>query len=322
MEFRQLGKSDLKVSVISFGCWAMGAGESNWGWRSVNDKESIASVHAAIDAEINLFDTAEQYGDGKSEMVLGKALKGNRDKVLISSKVFRNHLKKEELVKALEGSLARLGTGYVDIYYIHWPNPEVPLQETMEALLKLKEQGKIRVVGVSNFSVSQMMECLECGRIEALQPPYHLFWRYIEEDIIPFCIKNEIGIFAYSPLAQGLLTGKFKSAEEKFSDIRSHNLLFQVETFRVALEQVEKLREIAKNYGKTPAQTALNWTFNQPGITSAIVGAKHPTQLRENIGAAGWKISQEDLLVMDRMSKTVMGTLKDKIKDKNPNFWY
>jgi len=317
MELRQVGRSDLKVSVLSLGCWAMGADESDIGWGKVKDEESIASVHAAIDAGINLFDTAEEYGNGKSEEVLGKALKGNREKVIISSKVYTNHLKKEDVIKALEGSLKRLGTDYVDIYYIHWPNPEIPLSETMEALLKLKEKGEIRVIGVSNFDVNQITECLKLGRIEALQPPYNLFWRHIEENLVPFCMKNEISIFTYSPLAQGLLTGKFKSPEEKFDNIRSHDLLFQGETFRVALEQVERLREIAKRYRKTPAQTALNWTLNQPGITSLIVGAKRPRQLMENIGAVDWGLSQEDISAMDSMGKTVMATLKD----KNPSFF-
>ena len=316
MEYKNVGRSDIKISVIGFGCWAMGADESDAGWRNIKHEESIAAVHKALDLGINFFDTAEAYGDGKSEEVLGQALKGKRDKVVISSKVFRNHLKKEDVLKACEASLKRLGTDYLDIYYIHWPNPEVPLSETMGAMAKLKEEGKIKVIGVSNFDVDQMEECLKIGRIETSQSPYSLFWRHTEDKVIPFCVRNEVGVFAYSPLAQGLLTGKV-TAGQKFDDIRSHNKLFKGKTFEVALQQVERLKKIAQKYGKTPAQVALNWASSQQGIISVIAGAKRPSQLEENLGAVGWELSGEDMSEVGKMGEAVMDTLED----KDPNFF-
>ena len=161
-----------------------------------------------------------------------------------------------------------------------------------------------------------MSECLEITRIESLQPPYNLFWRQVEEKVIPFCLEHDISVIPYSSLAQGLLTGKFASVEDvPKDDIRVHNRLFQEETLKVALQEVEKLREIAKRYGKTPGQTALNWALAKPGITSVIVGAKRPSQIKDNVGAVGWALSEEDSMAMDEMGERVMATLGD----KNPN---
>jgi myo-inositol catabolism protein IolS len=313
LELRRLGRSDMWISSISLGCWVMG---KEW-WGDADDSESIAAIHAAIDQGINFIDTAPAYGAGHSEEVLGKALEGKRDKVYIATKVGWGDLDPQKLPGALEASLKRLRTDYVDLYQIHWPHETIPISDSMAVIKKLQDQGKVRYIGVSNFNVPQMQEALSVARIESLQPPYNLFWRHIEKDILPFCIENEIGVIAYSPLAQGLLTGKF-TKDTKFpeNDIRSHALLFQGDIFLTALEAVEEMKPIAQKYGKTLGQVALNWLLCQPGITSAIVGARRPSQVEENVGGQGWKLEDEDLKTLDQLSKRVMSKLDD-----DPRMW-
>jgi len=314
MEYRRLGKSDLEVSVVSFGCWQ--AGRS--GWTDVDDDISIKAMGTAFDLGINLFDTAEVYGDGHSEEVLGKALKGIRDRVLIATKVFSNHLKAEDVRKALEGSLRRLKTDYVDLYQIHWPNDKVPLEETMGALVALQQEGKIRSIGVSNFNVAQMEEASRYGRIDSLQPPYSLFWRHIEKDILPYCAANQIGVIAYSPLAQGLLTGKFnRDNRPQKPDVRAHNVLFQGEVYEHCLEAVEEIRKIAQAHHQTVGNAAINWLLAQKGMTSAIIGARTPEQVKENVGASGWSLSEEEKSLMDRLGRRVM----ELVDESNPVLW-
>jgi aryl-alcohol dehydrogenase-like predicted oxidoreductase len=307
MEYRRLGRSDLQVSVISLGCWPFSGGM----WGDVDDKESIATVHWCLDHGVNFLDTAEAYGDGRSEEVVGRALKGRRDKAIVATKVSHDY-SKEGVMKAAAGSLRRLQTDYIDLYQIHGPSPKVPFSETMEALLKLKEQGKIRCIGVSNFDMPQMKEALQSARFESLQPPYSLLWRHIEGDILPFCRGNEIGVIAYSPLVQGLLTGKFtKESKLPEGDVRNRCVLFKGEPFERSLEVVEALRKIAKAHGKTIGQAALNWLIAQPGVTSAIVGAKRPSQIEENAGAADWRLSEHELQQLRRLSEPVMALVKN-----------
>lgn len=307
MEYRRLGRSDLEVSVISLGCWPFSGGE----WGDVSDDESIATVHWCLDNGINLLDTAEAYGRGSSEEVVGRALKGRRDKAIIATKVSHDYTA-EGVQKAAEGSLRRLQTDYIDLYQIHGPSPKVPFSETMEAMVKLQQQGKIRWIGVSNFDVPQMREALQAARFDSLQPPYSLLWRHIEDEILPFCIENEIGVIAYSPLVQGLLTGKFtKESSIPESDVRSRCVLFKGEAFERSLEVVDALRKIANRHGKTIGQAALNWLIAQPGMTSAIVGAKRPAQMQENAGAAGWRLTDEEIERLRKLSDPVMALVKD-----------
>ncbi len=317
MEKRPLGRSEIFISPIIMGTWQ--AGKSMW--TGIDDQESIRAIRAAYDAGITTFDTAEVYGNGHSERILGKALKDIRHKVVIASKVFSNHLAYDQVFQACHRSLENLDTDYIDLYQIHWPpgsfgHRKVPLEETMQALLDLLQEGKIRAIGVSNFDAGQLREALKLGPIVSLQPPYSLFWRMIEAEIVPFCLDNEITILAYSPLAQGLLTGKF-DADHVFEkgDHRRANRLFQPPLFNLALEALEKLKPIARSHGATLAQLALAWVIAHPG-TCAIAGARNAEQAVQNAAAADISLGPKDLEEMDRISRLVTEKL-----DSNPVLW-
>lgn len=306
MQTRRLGQSDLEITVITFGCWQAGKDS----WTGVTDEDSIATMRAALDAGINFFDTAEGYGNGHSERVLAQALEGRRDEVLIATKT--NSLSADGLTKACEKSLERLNTDRIDLYQIHWPSGTwggeiVPLEETLGAMLKLQQAGKIRALGVSNFDSAQIKEALQHARIDSLQPPYSLLWRaYEDNNTFQTCIENEIGIISYSSIAQGLLTGKFNTQNRPAdSDNRSKNLLFKDPHFGKALEAVEQLRPIADKHNATLAQLATAWVLAQPGMTSAIVGARTPEQITDIAGAAKIELSSEDLQQMETIGRAV-----------------
>lgn len=297
-----MGRSDISLSEISIGCWVMGGDY----WGGADDKESVEAIIEAVENGVNFIDTAELYGNGRSEEVVGKALKGRRDKVMISSKVWKTNMHYHDVFKACEGSLKRLGTDHIDVYFIHYPNDEVDIEETMSAMLELKKQGKIREIGLSNFDRKQMEEALKIGRYEVIQPCYSLLWRFIEEDIVPFCLENEIGIVAYSPLAQGILTGKFtKDWKFREGDGRQNVPLFAKGRFEKCLKVAEELKPYAQRHGKTQGQVAINWVTSMPGITSAIVGARNAAQMKENLGAAGWRLSKEELEEIDKIGRQV-----------------
>ena len=229
METRTLGNSEVQISPILMGTWQAGKKM----WVGIEDEESIKAIRGGFEAGITTIDTAEVYGEGHSERIVGKALADVREQVVYASKVFSNHLKYDQVIEACDRSLENLQTDYLDLYQIHWPsgnfNSEVvPIEETMKALNKLKEQGKIRAIGVSNFSRTQIEEAAQYGRIDSLQPPYSLFWRQVEKDARDYCVENNIAILAYSSLAQGLLTGKF-GIDHQFAegDHRAKNKLFQ-----------------------------------------------------------------------------------------------
>ena len=210
MQLRPLNDTQIKISPIVMGTWQAGKAM----WTGIDDNETRRAIRASYDAGINTFDTAEVYGNGHSERIVGQALKDVRSKVVLATKVFSNHLKYDQVVEACERSLKNLDTDYIDLYQIHWPpgsfgHVRIPLAETMKALSDLKDQGKIRAIGVSNFDRSQMHEAAQHGRLVSLQPPYSLFWRMVEKEAAPYCRENNMAILAYSPMAQGLLTGKF-----------------------------------------------------------------------------------------------------------------
>jgi len=299
MEYRTLGKTDIKVSRICLGCWTFG-GDRFWGPQE--DFESIRTVHAAIDAGINFFDTAESYGEGRSEEVLGKALSGLREKVIIGTKVSPQHLSRKELIKSCEGSLRRLRTDYIDVYHIHFANPQIPIEETLSCMEYLKKQGKIRVIGVSNFGKKDLQGLLKYGRAEVNQLPYNLLWRAIEYEIIPVCTENDISITCYSPLAQGLLTGKFRSPDE-VPDGRARTRHFsgkrplarhgeegaEEETFST----IDEIRKISEKEGISMSHLALCWLLSKKEVASVIVGARNPDQIRENAESIKIKLSQD-----------------------------
>ena len=317
METRQLGKSEVQITPILMGTWQAGKKM----WIGIEDDESVKAIRAAYEAGITTVDTAEVYGEGHSEQIVAKALADVRDKVVYASKVFSNHLKYDQVMEACDRSLKNLQTDYIDLYQIHWPsgsfNSEiVPVEETMSALNKLKEQGKIRAIGVSNFSRTQLEEAAQYGRIDSLQPPYSLLWRPVETDVMPYCVENKISILAYSSLAQGLLTGKFGS-DHQFAegDHRAKNKLFQPENYQRVQQALEQLRPLAKNHNCTLAQLSLAWLIAQPQ-TNAIAGARNAEQASDNAKAASVNLSAEELQEIDRIGRQVTNHL-----DNNPVMW-
>ncbi|MBW2711700.1 MAG: aldo/keto reductase, partial [Deltaproteobacteria bacterium] len=262
------------------------------------------------------FDTAAVYGDGHSEKIVGNALQDVRDNVVIATKVFSNHLKYQQVIDAFHRSLKNLNTDYIDLFQIHWPPGSfgakpVPLEETMGALNDLKAQDKIRAIGVSNFSRSQIEDAAKYGDIDSLQPPYSLFWRKVETDALPYCLENNITVLAYSSMAQGLLTGKF-GPDHKFAkgDHRFRNKLFQPENYTRVQAALEELRPIADANNITLGQLALAWMISRPGIC-AIAGARNAEQAVQNAAAANVQLSEQDLAAVDEIGKTVTDPLDD-----------
>ena len=317
MELCTLGASEVKISPIIMGTWQAGKDM----WVGIDDSETIKALRAAFEAGITTIDTAEYYGHGHSERVIGEALADVRDQLVYATKVFPNHLKYEQVVAACHLSLKNLRTEYLDLYQIHWPagswgTEQVPIEETMRALNNLKEQGKIRAIGVSNFSRAQLEEAAGFGRIDSLQPPYSLFWRQVEKDARPYCVENNITILAYSSMVQGLLTGKF-GINHKFAkgDHRSKNKLFKGENYQRVQQAVERLRPIADHSGISLGQLALAWLIAQPS-TCAIVGARNAEQVRQNAKAGEILLSPADLEEIDHIGRSVTDHLDD-----NPVMW-
>jgi aryl-alcohol dehydrogenase-like predicted oxidoreductase len=290
-------------------------------WVGIEDAETIQAIRAAFDAGITTVDTAEVYGNGHSEQIVAEALSDVRDQVIYASKVFANHLKYDQVIEACESSLKNLKTDYLDLYQIHWPsgsfNTEVvPIEETMSALNKLKEQGKIRAIGVSNFSRAQLEEASQYGRIDSLQPPYSLFWRQVEKDALPYCVENSISILAYSSLAQGLLTGKFERGHKfEEGDNRTKNKLFKGENYERAQQALDKLRPIAERHQCSLAQLSLAWLIAQPQ-SNAITGVRNADQATKNAAAADVQLSPDELQEIDAIGRSVTDYL-----DENPVMW-
>jgi len=283
--------------------------------------EITKAIQTAFQSGINTFDTAEEYGWGHSERILGEALRDVRNQVVYATKVYSTHLSYEQVIEACHRSLKNLKTNYIDLYQIHWPagcwgSKVVPIEETMGAMNYLKQQGKIRAIGVSNFSRTQLVEAVQYGQIDSLQPPYSLFWRHVEKDAMPYCVENNITILAYSPLAQGILTGKFGSGHTfTKGDIRSKHKLFKPENFVLVQQALDNLRPIAQRHRMSLGQLALAWIIAQPE-TCAIVGARNAEQVLENVKAVDVHLSTADLEEMDTIGRIVTDHL-----DNNPVMW-
>lgn len=307
METRQLGVSELAITPIGLGTWAIGGGNWESGWGSQDDDESIATIHRALDMGINWIDTAAVYGLGRSEEVVGRALQGVSQRPYIFTKCsliwdeqrkVSSSLKRASVKREAEASLRRLQVERIDLYQIHWPNPDAEIEEGWTALADLQREGKVRALGVSNFSVSQMRRVQQIAPITSLQPPYSLLDRAIEEEILPFCQQQRIGVIAYSPMASGLLSGKMTRARVAAlpsDDWRSHSAQFAEPQLSRSLYLVETLRDIGARHGRTAGEVAIAWTLRRPEVTGAIVGARSPEQLDGVIGAGALRLSAEEI---------------------------
>ncbi len=293
MDYRNLGRSDLVTSVIGFGGFPMGRGQ----YGPFDDDEVVRAVHRAIDLGVTLFDTAAGYGLGEGERLLGKALLGKRDQVILASK---GGASREKLEKDLEESLQRLQTDYLDIYMIHWPDASVPMDDPMGALSDFQRQGKIRHGAVSNFSVAQLTEALKTFPLVSQQIGYHLFDRRPEAETFPFCQERGLGVMAFGPMAHGLLTGTM-TPETTFGkdDFRSRGTvfeqpLFEGDHFLKKLERVDALQEFAAARGFTVAQLALAWVVSNPTVSVALAGTRRPAEIEENVRAVEWKMTEAE----------------------------
>lgn len=304
MRTKKLGNSDLEVSVIALGTWPMGG--SAYG--DVDDKESIATIQAAIDAGINLIDTAPAYGTGRAEEIVGKAIKGRRNQVHIATKVgivrtddgVKKSLKPESIRKEIDDSLRRLNVDVIDVYQIHWPDYSTPLEDSLAELVKLQEAGKFRYLGVSNFDQKLMDTVRKHTTLTCLQPQYSLLHRDIEQELLPYCRQHNIGILAYGPLGSGILAGRFKT-RPKIESGRFHFYpFFKEPMWSKAMQLVKVLTKIAEEHNKPLSHIAINWLTQQPGVTSALVGARHPQQIIENAGAGNWELSEAELSHINR----------------------
>ena len=301
MRYVRLGKTELRVSAIAFGTWAFGGD-----WGAFDEAASRAAIHHALDRGVTLFDTAEAYGFGRSESLLADALRGRggRDDVVLATKGGL-HLEGMTLVRdasaralrrGVEASLRNLRTDHIDLYQVHWPDARTPAEETARVLEDLVAEGKVRHVGVSNYEVAEMVELSPYGRLETLQPPYHLFRRDIEEYVLPYAEEHDIGVLVYGPLAHGLLSGRM-TADTRFraGDWRSQSPDFSGKTFQQNLHVVERLRRYAVGHGMTLPQLAVAWTLAHPAVDVAIVGARSAAQLDDTLAAAEVSLSPDDL---------------------------
>jgi aryl-alcohol dehydrogenase-like predicted oxidoreductase len=290
MKYRKLGKNGPEISVIGFGSWAIGGGGWASAWGNQGDELSVESVRVALDNGINFYDTAAVYGLGHSEEVIGKALKGDRDKVILATKCGlvwdeNNTISKngtyDSILREAEASLRRMGTDYIDLYQMHWPDTDVnaPAEETMRAMDKLVQDGKVRYVGLSNYNVPLLEASLSVRHVDALQPPYSILRPAVEKEILPFCLEKGIGVVAYSPLTSGLLSGNY-TYDTKFSDDdwRSRNKA-HTEDLKKNVDRVEKLKVIASRYDMTMPQLAIAYDLAHPALTSAIVGVRKPSHI-------------------------------------------
>jgi len=302
------GKTGFDVSRLVQGTWVTGG----WAWGGSDEDEALRAILRAFELGINFIDTAPVYGFGKSEQIVGRAIEQwGRGKVVVATKCglewdegrrIRRNSRPGRLMYEAEESLRRLGVDRIDLLQIHWPDSEVPWSDSVDALIRLRDRGKIRCFGLSNFSREQIVEWLRTGPVYSLQPPYNLLERQAESEVLPFCIENEIPTMAYGGLCRGLLTGKF-GGDEIFAkgDLRRNDPMFKGERFRQYVEAVNEIKEIAADYGRSPAQFALRWAIQRPGVTCVIAGARTAKQAEDNAGALGWEIDSGDLRRVDEI---------------------
>jgi aryl-alcohol dehydrogenase-like predicted oxidoreductase len=308
MQTRKLGNSDLHITPVGFGAWAIGGGGWAFAWGAQDDADSVATIREAIDLGINWIDTAAVYGLGHSEEVVAKALDGVANRPLVFTKCARvwdanrqigKSLKADSIRRECEASLKRLKVDVIDLYQIHWPEPPEDIDEGWQAVVKLKEEGKVRWIGVSNFDAAQMTQVAKYGPTTSLQPPYSMIRPEVEASILPHCLANNIGVIAYSPMASGLLTGAMtreRIAALPADDWRKEkNKHYQEPLLTRNLNLVELLKSIGSRHGKSPGEVAVAWVLRHPAVTGAIVGARRPGQLKELVGAADWRLTAAEV---------------------------
>jgi aryl-alcohol dehydrogenase-like predicted oxidoreductase len=308
MQTRQLGRSDLNLTTVGLGTWAIGGGDWDFGWGPQDDKESIAAIRRALELGINWIDTAAIYGLGHAEEIVAKAITGRRDEVIVATKCglrWRSgsttpfgQLDAESVREEAEASLKRLNTEVIDLYQIHWPNPDKDIEEAWTAIAKLLEQGKVRYAGVSNFNVTQLKRVQAIHPVTSLQPPYNMLERGVEDEVLEYCVANHIGIVVYSPMKAGLLTGKYtkeRVANLPDGDWRRGSDEFKEPRLSVNLNLIEQLKPIAERNDLSLGQLAIVWVLRRPEVTAAIVGARRPQQIEETIEAGDQMLSQQDI---------------------------
>lgn len=307
MQTRQLGNSDLHITPLGVGAWAMGGAGWAFSWSRQEDNDSIAAIHAALDAGINWIDTAAVYGLGHSEEVVAKALAGRSRKPYVFTKCarvwgedrqIRKSLKADSVRRECEASLRRLNVDVIDLYQIHWPEPEEEYEEGWATLAKLKEEGKVRWIGVSNFNAEQLCRAQQIAPVTSLQPPYSLLRREIEAEVLPFCAVHNVGVLAYSPMGSGLLTGAMsreRIATLPEDDWRRRSPQFQEPLLTRNLKIADKLKEIAARHGRSAGEAALAWVLHKPVVTGAIVGVRNAEQVAGVIGAMEFRLSEAEV---------------------------
>ncbi len=316
MRTRTLGASTIEASVVGLGTWAIGG----WMWGGTDEAESVAAIHAALDQGVSLVDTAPAYGKGRAEEIVGRAIRGRRDQVVLATKCglvwhtrqgnhffdydddqpVHRHLGKESILHEVEQSLQRLGTDYIDLYITHWQDPTTPIEETMDTLVTLRDQGKIRSIGASNVSADDLKAYAATGSLDAIQEQYSMVSRDIEATLLPIAADFGISTLSYSSLALGLLSGRM-GPDRKFSgdDQRKDNPRFSLANREKVARLMEAIRSVAETHAATEAQVVIAWTLQQPGITYSLCGARNPEQARENAGAGRLQLAADELGVID-----------------------
>jgi aryl-alcohol dehydrogenase-like predicted oxidoreductase len=309
MEHAIISGTEMKVSRIAQGTWAIGG----WMWGGTDERESIRTIHAALDIGINLIDTAPVYGFGVSEEIVGKAIeeRGHRERVFIATKVglewhngsVSRNSSHRRIRQEVQDSLRRLRTDYIDIYQVHWPDLAVPIEETARIMQTLLKEGLIRAIGVSNYSPEQMNQFMSVHTLNTVQPPYNLFERQIDRDVLPYARAKNLSTFAYGPVCRGLLTGTMRP-DTKFTgdDLRLSDPKFQAPRFAQYLDAVQQLDDLArKRYGKRVMDLAARWVLDTPGITSALWGARHPAELEAVTRVLDWNLDTDTRLAIDQI---------------------
>jgi aryl-alcohol dehydrogenase-like predicted oxidoreductase len=322
MKKNSLGKNGPSFTEIGIGTWAF-SGPWKYGWGSQDDKQSIATLHRSIELGINWIDTAPFYGFGHSEEIVGLAITGRREDVYIATKCGLKCSNQGEIIydcspenirRECEESLKRLKTDYIDLYQIHWLDPDMPVEKSWDEMVRLKESGKTRFIGVCNYDIDQLERCEAIHHINSLQSPYSMVHRDVEKEILPWCLKHEVGFLAYSPLQSGLLTGKFNREKLKSlpgddwrvkGPVLRESRFFTEPLFSNILQFIDQLMPIAKKYEKQAGHLAIAWVIRNKPVVSALAGARNPGQIEKNTGGAGWRISSEDMQKIDLLYQNI-----------------